>query len=487
MTVVDITPHLDNERGTMFDQQSLMFADYDDGGIFNYDAGTIRDYQTMLERDGKALTIEQALTLPIRRAKRLIRRGPASVKVTKFVEEALMAQANAGGMTIPLNTVIGQMTGAITNRKAFFEKVWTEKDGRLVYSKLAWRPPSTCKVKRDKHTGAFKGFTQVPYRSDGKTDPLFFRPFESFVYIHGQTRDPIDGVSAMLVPFWCYQTKQKIRFLWYSFLEGQSLPKTVVKARTQKEANDGARKLLALRQGGVTGITDQINFDTLESSGKGADQFVQALRWLDSEASGSALAGFTDLGGSAAAGTGSFALSKDQTDFFLMSREATSDEMADDFNSYVVADLVRWNFGPNEPCPIFEFGPISESDASLSVTLLSTLATATSNFAPDAFMEELVEKVAGILDMDGNRVREGLEKAAKEREEKAKQLGLDAAGQQVAATSGAVDAAAKMVENMQNPPALPPGGAQQVVAKRKIGSTNPDTLRPRPERASRNA
>lgn len=491
MTVVDITSLLDNERGTMFDQQSLMFGDWDDGHIFNYDVGDIADYARMLERDGKALTIEQALTLPIRRAKRTIRRGPASTKVTKFVEEVLLAQANAGGMKIPLNTVIGQMTGAVTNRKAYFEKVWTAREvggkERIVYDKLAWRPPSTCRIKRNKDNGGFEGFYQTPVRWDNtSTDPILFRPHQSFVYIHGQTKDPLNGVSAMVIPYWCYQTKQKIRFLWYSFLEGQSLPKTVVKAKTKKEAEEGARKLLALRQGGVVGMQDSITHDVLESSGKGAEQFVQALRWLDSEASGSALAGFTDLGSTAAGGTGSFALSKDQTDFFLMSREATSDEMADDFNAYVVADLVRWNFGPNEPCPIFEFGPISESDLQMSVTLLSTLATATSNFAPDEFMEELVEKVAGTLNLDTNRVREGLERAAKERKEKAEQMGIGPDGQQVAATSGAVDAAAKMVENMQNPPKLPPGGNGQVIQPRGL-STNPDTLRPRPFRASRNA
>ena len=486
MTVMDVTASLDVERGTMFDQETLMFANYGDGEVFNYDAANIRDYQEMLDRDGKALTIEQALTLPIRRATRSIRRGPASVKVTKFVEEALFAASNSGGMSIPLNTVIGQMTGAITNKKAFFEKVWTEHEGRLVYHKLAWRPPSTCTIKRDPATGSFQGFTQTPYRMDNRTDPIFFDPRYAFVYVHGQSRNPLDGTSAMVVPYWCYQTKQKIRFLWYSFLEGQSLPKTVVKAQTQTEADTGARKLLALRQGGVVGLTDRITTDTIESSGKGAEQFLQALRWLDSEASGSALAGFTDLGGAAAGGTGSFALSKDQTDFFLMSREATSTEMQDDWNSYVVADLVRWNFGPNEPCPIFEFGPISESDATLSVNLLQQLSASATNFVPDEFMEELTEKVAGLLDLDANRVREGLAKAAKKREEQAEQMGMGPEGQQVGATAGAVDAAAKMVHNMQNPPKLPPGGAQQVANPRGV-SDNPDTLRPRPIRASRNA
>lgn len=486
MTVVDVTHLLGEERGTAFDQSTLMFSNFEDGEVFNYDAGTIRDFETMLERDGKAATLEQALTLPLRRAQRVIRRGPASVKVTKFVEEALFSQANSGGMKTPLNTVVGQMTGAVVNKKAYFEKVWVEREiggkSRIAYDKLAWRPATTCSIKRDKSTGAYAGFNQTPIRFE-QTDPLFFDPFHSFVYIHGQTRNPLEGISSMTIPFWCYQTKQKIRFLWYSFLEGQSLPKTVVKAQTQQEADRGARKILGLRQGGVVGLTDKITTDTIESSGKGAAQFKEALQWLDAEASGSALAGFTDLGGSAAGGTGSFALSKDQTDFFLMSREAVSDEMSDDFNSYVVADLVRWNFGASEPCPIFEFGPISEDDAAASINLLSTTAGSATNTLPEEFMDELTEKVASFLNLDTNRVREGLERAAKERKEKAEAMGLNDPGG-VAPVAGAVDAAAKMVENMQNPPSLP----QQPNQNRppRVVAPNPQD-RPRPLRASRNA
>lgn len=484
MTVVDVTHLLREEQGTAFDQQSLLFSQFEDGAIFNYDHADYRARQEMLERDGKALTIEQALTLPIRRARPIVRRGPASVKVTKFVEEALFAMSNSGGMSTPLSTVIGQMTGAITHKKAFFEKVWKEKDGQIVYDKVAWRPPNTCQIKRDKKTGAFKGFTQNPVRLED-TDPIFFDPKYAFVYIHGQTRNPLEGVSSMEVPYWCYQTKQKLRFLWYSYLEGQSLPKTVVKARTQPEADKGARKLIGLRQGGVVGITDNIDFDVLESSGKGGAQFLEALRWLDSEASGSALAGFTDLGGAAAGGTGSFALSKDQTDFFLMSREADADEMAMSINNFLVADLVYWNFGPNEPCPIFEFGPIAEDDAMQSVTLLTSLATATTKDVPTEFMDELTEKVAAFLNLDTNRVRAGLEAKAKEAEEKAKALGLG--GEQVAGMSGAVDGALKMVQQMQNPPALPQQPNQSATPRIPRPSNNPDTLRPRPYRASRNA
>ena len=446
---MDITHLLGEEQGSSFDDESLMFTSFDEGNIFSYDTARVKDLDEMLRRDGKARTLDQALSLPIRGASRSIRRGPASRKVANFVEEQLFSTANNGGMSISTNTIVAQMTGAMTHRKAYFEKVWKEQDGHVVYDKIAWRPPATCSIKRDKRNAAFQGFTQAPVRY-GDTKEIYIKPERAFVYIHGKNRNPLDGVSDMDVAYWCYTTKQKIRFLWYSFLEGQSLPKTVVKAKTQKEADAGARKMLALRSGGVTGITDAITFDVLESSGKGAAQFKEALQWLDLEASGSVLAGFTDLGGAAAGGTGSFALSKDQTDFFLMSRGAVATEMQDDINQFLVADLVRWNFGPKEPCPIFEFGPIAEDDAASAISLLQATSQSTSPVLPIEFMEELIEKVAGFLSLDTARVRDGLARAAKEAEEKAAALGVADPGG-VAPVAGAVGAAAQMVAKAQPP------------------------------------
>lgn len=451
--VMDITHLLGDEQGSAFDESSLMFTSFDEGSIFNYDTARSKDLDEMLKRDGKARTLDQALSLPLRGASRSIRRGPASRKVANFVEEQLFSTANNGGMSISMNTLVAQMTGAIIHRKAYFEKVWVERDGHVVYDKIAWRPPATCSIKRNKRNAAFEGFVQNPIRYNDVKE-IHIKPERAFVHIHGRNRNPLEGISELDVAYWCYTTKQKIRFLWYSFLEGQSLPKTVVKAKTQKEADAGAKKMLALRSGGIAGITDQIEFSVLESSGKGAGQFKEALQWLDLEASGSVLAGFTDLGGAAAGGTGSFALSKDQTDFFLMSREADAAEMQDDTNQFLVADLVRWNFGPDEPCPVFEFGPIAEDDASTAISLLQATSQSTSPVLPPEFMEELIEKVAGFLNLDTARVRDGLEKAAKDAEAKAEQLGIQDPGG-VAPIAGAVDAASKMVANMQNPPPPP--------------------------------
>jgi hypothetical protein len=77
---------------------------------------------------------------------------------------------------------------------------------------------------------------------------------------------------------------------------------------------------------GVGGGPDSVSIDMLDTSGKGADQFLEAIRWLDQAATQSVLAGFLDLTASAANGTGSYALSNDASSFYLQMLESKARE-----------------------------------------------------------------------------------------------------------------------------------------------------------------
>lgn len=444
MTIEDITHLLDKEQGSAFDLTNILFTAYDDGMVFDYNQFQSTELRDALEIDGKMQTLQRVLTLPIRQATWHIERGEAREEVASAVEAALGQPANNGGMTTPMNTVIAQMCGAITYRKAYFEKVFTVKNGRIVYDKVAWRPPTTCTIQRDPKNGAFRGFRQMPIRLDD-TEEVVIPPERAFVYIHGTDTNPLDGKGDLDVALWCYKTKQKIRFLWYQFLEGQSLPKTVVKARSQTVADAAAKKLVGLRSGGIVGLTNDLDVDAFESSGKGADQFKAAMQWLDAEASGSVLAGFTDLGAAAAAGIGSFALSKDQTDFFLMSEESKAREMEDCIGQYLVPDLVRWNFGPDEKVPQFKFSPIAEDDAAQAISLLQAVAVTESPVLPKEFYAELVDKVAAHLDLNSKVVRDGMKRHQDEALAIAEKSG-DPEARRVAPVVGAVQGAFNLMQ-----------------------------------------
>ena len=121
--------------------------------------------------------------------------------------------------------------------------------------------------------------------------------------------------------------------------------------------------------------------------------------------------------------------------------------MQDFINQYLVADLMYWNFGPNEVAPTFEFGPIAQDDAAQAINLLQATAPAhnPNSPIPQEFYDELIERVAGLLELDVITVRAGLEKARDTAKERAALAGANEAEQEVAGVKAAVDSATARV------------------------------------------
>ena len=429
----------------MFRLEDMMFAGWDDGSVFDYDEWQARDLEKMLEQESKAKTLEEVLTLPIRWAPWSIKPGDDDHGEAEFVENFLRKPCNAGGMSTSMELIISQATSAQIFRKAFFEKVFkVDNEHNVVYDKLAWRPPTTCGIIRDPKTGAFQGFQQRPVRLGlhGNTDPIKIKPQYAFVHINGRHRDPIRGISDLQIAYWCYVTKQKLRYLWYTFCETQATPRTIVTGNSSN-VEENAKKVAKLKNGGVAGVGEDTTVNTLESNGQGSATFEAAIRYLDQEMSNSVLAGFTDLASAASNGRGSLALSKDQSDFFLQSRQAKARELAADITDYMIADLVVYNFGPEASFPRFEFGALSETDMEPIVTLVTSLAS--DKVSPD-FLTELAVKVATYLDLDVKKVKSSMEKEGRERAERAKAM---QELKPVANVAGQVDKAAEMVKAAQ--------------------------------------
>jgi hypothetical protein len=224
---------------------------------------------------------------------------------------------------------------------------------------------------------AFQGFRQrVGNEHPGADDQGYvtIAPEKALVFIHGQHRNPLNGTSDLQTAYACFQSKQKVRFLWYQFLENQTLPKTIgVTANGNETAF--ANKIAALKGNGVIAINDGESVTPLESNGTGAAIFQAAMNYLDQELFVSCLAGFADLAGAASQGRGSFALSKDQSDFFLRSRQAVLSEMAACLSNFAIADLVRWNLGRQAKAPSLRFGELTAEDVSDVVAVFQALAT----------------------------------------------------------------------------------------------------------------
>lgn len=482
------------EIGTQFDVAQRLFGYYGNGDVFDYGEFLSRDVDVMLSRDGIAGALESAITLPLRQAIRSIEKSDGDSGQADFVRSVLMDPEHAGGMSTPISEFIGQLTGAQIHRKSFHEKVWDIRpdDGKLVYHKLAYRPTASCELRRNAQTAAEDGFRQQvwlfgqqgdrKYRNTRTPGYVDIPKIRSAVYIHGKHRNPLSGTSEMEIAYWCYQTKMKLLFLWMQFLELQSLPKVLVYGNDDPQAAERAADIASLRSSGVIGMergpAGTKDFDIIESSGKGADQFKEAMAFLESWQTMSLLASFLGLSGAATQGRGSFALSKDQSSFFLMSRQAIAVEMAEFINHKIIGPLVAFNYGVKTSYPEFKFGPLTDDSEQALITLFQTLATAPALQVPNEILDLITERLAGVLNLDQKAVEAAVQKGAQQRAEAARQAAQAAqqgppagpdgpapapppeAAASIGALSGGVDAALRVAKNaLSQSKAL--AGAQQ--------------------------
>lgn len=416
----NVEPVPETERGTMFDwlQGDLLFPYPADGQnlaeVTDWTAPTTLELLEMLDQDGNAQSMEKAITLPVRSASWKIE--PASVAVTgqaasKQAEDiatdvsAMLKRESAdGGMKIPLSTVIAQATLAKTVRRCYWEIVWKRNGGKLAFDKIAWRPPDTCRLLRDRDTGELRGFDQWVR---GVPDRIMIQPPYSLVYIHGKERDPIKGRTDMSVSYKNYQTKEKIKFLWYTYLEGQSMPKVIAIASSDAQAKKLSAAIAAVRSAGVVAIPKEwlpdgaASIKTLDLSGKASADYQAAIAWCDSDSAKSLMAGFLDMEHRAGRGSsGAYNMHNDASSWFQRMLNADAIDLADTITDGLIGEYVRWNYGLTAPLPKFRFEDLNPDDVSQAAQLLGSIATAPQLNLPVEFIREVIMTVGRDMDMD---------------------------------------------------------------------------------------
>ncbi len=418
-------PPLNEETGSAFGWFDRAFSGYQNGLIFDYGDWEARDIEAMFKRGYKARQIEQALSLPIMGAEHTINPIKGDSGEAEFINEYWATDPFNGGCDTSLREIIDLNTSAFSYKRAYWELVYAEGkgdfEGKTVYDTVAWRPQTTCRLAYEPQTGKMRGFEQEAFYIGPEITksqfPIYIPTQRAYVYLHGKRRDPLHGTSEMEIPYWCYKTTQRLLFLWFQFLEGVSLPRTIVKANDQGVASGIARQIAALKSSGVLPIAvpgdpNSVAVDVLDLSGKGADQFQAVITWLDQAAVNSVLAGFLNLTNVEKSG-GSYALSNDQSDFFLQTRQADAREMEQSIRRDLFGPLIRYNFGPGARIPEFKFAPLNTEDKTLSVEMLQALMRSKDpQLIPSDFVGQLAKQVADYLGMDGDKVEQSFAQAA---------------------------------------------------------------------------
>jgi len=423
---------LGKELGTQFDLGQRLFAWYGEGDVFDYGEYTARDMKAMFRRDGICSAVESVLTLPIREAAFSIEPTKGDSGETAFVRSVIMTPDTEGGMATPVHELVGQVTSAQIYRRAFFEKIWKvrEDDGKIIYDKIAFRPPATCQARYNSRTAVPNGFRQQVWLFGGnlmltkeqKVPGYVDIPkVRSFIHTHGKYREPLIGVSEMDVSYWVYQTKMKLLFLWYYFLENQAMQRIIVYGSDQPEANAHADDIAQLKGSGVVGLVHPPDakkaFEVIPQPTDAGKFFSDAMMFLEGWQTQSVLAGFMGLVGGATAGKGAYSLSQDQSAFYLKSRQAVAKEIGESLSYDVIRPLVMLNFGPGAAFPTWKFGPLQDEQMQALLTLFGQLAAAPALHIPVPVLDLITERMASILQLDLDQVHQALVSTVQQRSE----------------------------------------------------------------------
>ena len=122
----------------------------------------------------------------------------------------------------------------------------------------------------------------------------------------------------------------------------------------------------------VLGLTGEQALELHEPTADGG-AFLKCMDYLSDEMGQSVLAGFLGLTQQSGGGKGSYALSRDSSDFFLRACEARSAELGGVLTNYLAADLVRWNRGPAGRTPTIRFAKLSDQRAEQATALFEAM------------------------------------------------------------------------------------------------------------------
>lgn len=379
---------------------------------FNLSEVSIEELDRMCRQDGTARSLYNIITLPIRAAKWSLVPDEGGEEEAAFIEAMFKEPPFRGGMSTPMDYVIAVACKAIRQGFVVWEKVYRigsiqyagpdgkiiQKNNAILLKKLAPRPSETITFLTDEN-GGFAGFVQrVHYK--GRYIEVRIPPEKALVFTINKHENPLYGESMFLPAYYHYDKKHKLYYVAHMAYMMNAIPARIGKypANADIEAQEAFKRALAnLGVNSVVTMPEfagdkaaQYSVEVFESR-RSLSDFTTLINHHNAEMAKSVLAQFIELGHGGSGG--SYSLSKDQSEFFLMAIEGIMRDLEYTFNAYLIPEFVDLNFGTGR-YPKFQFEPLVESTKELLKATFEKLVTASSKQVSDEFMLELEQHVA---------------------------------------------------------------------------------------------
>lgn len=363
----------------------------------------VEDYKKMLDNDGTIQALYSTIVMPILGSNWTIESDedtPTGIEQSAWVEDMLRMPPHIGGMSTPFDLVIAQALRAVVEGYAGFEKVFAIHEGKIVFRKIAWRDPSTIVMKTDDR-GGFNGLRQRAFIGSDYVDVTI--PLERcWLYTYGKEFHNLKGRSAFTSAYVAYDKKRRLLYLAEQQAQADALRIKLVTGKeggSQQTLDETVDQVDEIGFKATVGIPYGYNVETLNNT-NGMD-LLPHIEFQNAEMARSVLAMFILLG--TGSDTGSYALSQDQSSFFIQALMSIRKSLEQHITSYLIPDLYKLNFEKPE-YGTFKFEDITDSTIELLQQTFMKLTE--KDKLPDSVATGIVQKMADKLEIDVDLLEE---------------------------------------------------------------------------------
>lgn len=357
---------------------------------------TPKDFAEMRAKDGTIMALTNLLTLPILASGWDIEPDEANDPdgaQAEFVKSCLTMTPEQGGMSTPFHLVLADMLRSTYEGWRGFEKVYTlSPDNKIVFKKIVSYPSETLHIDIDEK-GDFEGFTQTINGEPVKIDKR-----KCVLVTHGKERDWLKGESMLLAAASHYYEKQKFYYLGGLQSQAYALPSRVAVANegsNKKEREEVAQDLQDSADLN-SAIVLPFGYELKDPSGSAKSDMINFINHHDRQMALSILAQFLSLGSTS---TGSYALSKDQTDLFNFIITSIEKNLEYHINAFVIPDLTKYNY-EKPSFPKFKFANLTDTTMGVLENVFNQIISNKPEIITKEFAISIVKKLALQLNID---------------------------------------------------------------------------------------
>lgn len=350
----------------------------DFNSIFHGQKG-IKIYEEMRRTDGTVNAVLSALKLPVLTAEKMIESADAEDErqneIAEFIRWNLFDKLEGG-----FDAFLQEAMCYLDFGFYYFEKVYEIKDGMVTLKKLAPRLPSAHYLWVMQKNLEVPGITQfLPTYKNGQNITPEIPMTKLVLFTNKKEGDNYEGTSILRSAYKHWYYKENLyRIDGVKHERGAGILTIGLPGGStdtdKSDAQEIGRRFKLNEQAYVIKPSKEWEVDLLTKGfGDQGDALMQSVAHHNRQITANILAMFLDLGANS---TGSYALSKDQTDFFQLSLKAITTYVATVLNEQLIKEMVVLNFGEQKSYPQLRFGKIGSIDYAEMSTALNTLVTA---------------------------------------------------------------------------------------------------------------